>query len=190
MVLLYGNRKRLFSKWQVLTAAYQHTYFAMFAVQVYINSSSCMHYHHQRMSCMQPCSMKQPCARAAPFCLMILGNYAADCRFPCAPGYLCSATRSTKICESKDAQESCIAHQDPERISWLLQHAAVLKPPFASGLISDSCITRIRVITHLHRAIVTCKLTQQTCMEVIIATLVGAHSAKLCTLCSMWSCFT
>jgi len=34
MMLLYGNRKRLFGRWQVLMAAYDHTLFPIFAVQV------------------------------------------------------------------------------------------------------------------------------------------------------------
>ena len=36
MVWLYGNRKRLFGRWQVLMAAYDHTLFPMFAIQVCI----------------------------------------------------------------------------------------------------------------------------------------------------------
>ena len=36
MVWLYGNRKRLFGRWQVLMAAYDHTLFPMFAIQVFI----------------------------------------------------------------------------------------------------------------------------------------------------------
>jgi len=34
MMLLYGNRKRLFGRWQVLMAAYDQTLFPIFAVQV------------------------------------------------------------------------------------------------------------------------------------------------------------
>ena len=29
-----GNRRKILSRWQILTAAYQHTHFAMFGVQV------------------------------------------------------------------------------------------------------------------------------------------------------------
>lgn len=36
MVWLYGNRRRLFGRWQVLMAAYDHTLFPMFAIQVWL----------------------------------------------------------------------------------------------------------------------------------------------------------
>ncbi len=44
MVLMYGNRKRLFGRWQVLTAAYEHTFFPMFGVQVCISHTSITHF--------------------------------------------------------------------------------------------------------------------------------------------------
>ena len=41
MVWLYGNRRRLFGRWQVLMAAYHHTLFPMFAIQVCIGPLAC-----------------------------------------------------------------------------------------------------------------------------------------------------